>query len=940
MIISGGTVDEIKICENAYVSSVSVRIEGDAKVDQLVVGCNKDEYGEFDEATIISESNRRTKISMGYSGGQIVSDAVSNLDKYMMIKINGDTLEGITQFEGLPGCLVNNMKRINLHAPGGLFDDNDRDSLVYNAEFLDSSGEVIYEIDPSLLPIPKRDGYVFKGWSTDEEALFIESSIGEYVNDLYAVWQNASNPMPFDLFIQFNGVKQGEIELNPIGGACTVEIPSEYDKNQGVFIIGRNAKGEKINVPVKIGSNGIGYAKIESTSYDGNNSHTYIVNLVERARLNQTIENQVQFSLEAWDGITTDEFDEPVLTTLFYEGKWSDEGIVIEVPYGTIENGFVKVTGFVNKEGITINGQDWLDECLDLNKEYFEYHVKDINNNKEKTYKFKIVESNGESAELNELWIGFGDVNGQYYHSERIDLSKSEGKETKIYVPYYYNEEIGINTFDVGFNNIDNIKIEGLDDIFSYNGEAEKTINVKTTSANGKVHKTYKLKIIRDTKGNSTELKSLSLSIGKFLDEDGETIEEIAVKDIDLEEAMTEAGATLVVPEEFDVKQGYYELEAITKMGAGIYVEKKEPYSNFIYWNPDIYMKPADYNKTSDTLEFEIISANGEHKQKYKVTVYQKGKGPEYDVGSSEDNASNLFEDKEKIRFAGLERVETSILVADGLKKSWSVEKFKNIIVASGSDYPDALTGSYLAKVKEAPVILVRMDKDTELMAKEYIDDNLQKGGTVYILGGVGAVSERFEKSIGKQNVKRLYGDNRYQTNLAILDEAEINSEEILICSGKDYADSLSASAVGKTIMLVGDNFTGEQSKYLKGLDTNQIYIVGGIGAVNKNIENNSKKYANVARVYGDNRYTTSVAVAKKFFKKKCENIVLARAYDFPDGLSGGPLAMAIGSPLLLVENIGYRDTAEYAGKAEVNRVAVLGGPSLISDKVVNNIIN
>ena len=120
-------------------------------------------------------------------------------------------------------------------------------------------------------------------------------------------------------------------------------------------------------------------------------------------------------------------------------------------------------------------------------------------------------------------------------------------------------------------------------------------------------------------------------------------------------------------------------------MGAGIYVEKKEPYSNFIYWNPDIYMKPADYNKTSDTLEFEIISANGEHKQKYKVTVYQKGKGPEYDVGSSEDNASNLFEDKEKIRFAGLERVETSILVADGLKKSWSVEKFKNIIVASGS---------------------------------------------------------------------------------------------------------------------------------------------------------------------------------------------------------------------------------------------------------------
>lgn len=39
-----------------------------------------------------------------------------------------------------------------------------------------------------------------------------------------------------------------------------------------------------------------------------------------------------------------------------------------------------------------------------------------------------------------------------------------------------------------------------------------------------------------------------------------------------------------------------------------------------------------------------------------------------------------------------------------------------------------------------------------------------------------------------------------------------------------------------------------------------------------------------------------------KFCTKDCETVVLAYAQNFPDGLSGGSLALSLNAPLLLVD--------------------------------------
>ena len=303
----------------------------------------------------------------------------------------------------------------------------------------------------------------------------------------------------------------------------------------------------------------------------------------------------------------------------------------------------------------------------------------------------------------------------------------------------------------------------------------------------------------------------------------------------------------------------------------------------------------------------------------------------------------SVFEGKNMVRFAGDTRYETALKTADALKKSLKVDKFSDIIVADGNNYPDALAGSYLAKVKNAPLVLVDRSVASEKMIGEYIEKNLSDKGTVYLLGGSDVVTERFEKSLKGTDAKRLAGDTRYETNLEILNEAKASKEDLLACTGEGFADSLSASAVGKPILLVDNRgLTKAQKTYLDKANVQDIYLIGGADVVSDKVGKELKSYdkdSKTERIAGDNRYKTSVAVAKAFFPDKCDTVVLAYGMKFPDGLAGGPLAISMESPLLLVEDTAYADAKAYGSSVGISRLAVLGGTDVISDATAKRIL-
>lgn len=282
-------------------------------------------------------------------------------------------------------------------------------------------------------------------------------------------------------------------------------------------------------------------------------------------------------------------------------------------------------------------------------------------------------------------------------------------------------------------------------------------------------------------------------------------------------------------------------------------------------------------------------------------------------------------------RLFGENRFETAFAVADALKARLGVERFGTVILASGTNFPDALSGTYLAAVKQAPILL-SYNETYNSMAKDYIRENLIPGGTIYLLGSEGAVPESLRAGLEDFHIKRLGGGNRFETNLEILREAGVAGKEILVCTGTGFADSLSASAAGLPILLVHDSLYEDQRAFLEECCRGSSYtVIGSEGAVSSGVMAEISCYGIVRRIGGGNRFETSVRIAEEFFPD-ARSAVLAYAWNYPDGLCGGGLAAAMDAPLILTME-GYEAQAEgYARSRGITKGSVLGSGALIPD--------
>ncbi len=293
-------------------------------------------------------------------------------------------------------------------------------------------------------------------------------------------------------------------------------------------------------------------------------------------------------------------------------------------------------------------------------------------------------------------------------------------------------------------------------------------------------------------------------------------------------------------------------------------------------------------------------------------------------------------------RIAGTDRCQTARLVANKMLKVKGISKFNAFLYTNGDNFADALAGSYLSVKKTAPILLYRESGRAQNLS--YIKNNLASGGTVYILGGYTAVPAAVENELKNAGikVKRLKGNDRFETNILILKEADFTGGEILVCTGYNFADSLSASATGKPILLV-NNGTGKlttgQKNYLNSLSKKSFTIIGGTSAVSDTLASALRSYGSVGRISGANRYETSVKVAQKYFSSP-KGAVLAYAQNFPDGLCGGPLAYMCGMPLILTANGSTAAAESYVDSKGITKGYVLGSNTLISSASANTIFN
>lgn len=132
----------------------------------------------------------------------------------------------------------------------------------------------------------------------------------------------------------------------------------------------------------------------------------------------------------------------------------------------------------------------------------------------------------------------------------------------------------------------------------------------------------------------------------------------------------------------------------------------------------------------------------GETGELYTVAEYRARLQAAIDDAAKPDDTPQLDPERYN-RIAGDNRYETAVKVADQIKLIRGEQYFSTIIVACGDNYADALSGGYLAKVKQAPILLT--NKYNEAYVTDYIQKNLREDGTVYLLGGTGVVSQKLE---------------------------------------------------------------------------------------------------------------------------------------------------------------------------------------------------
>ncbi|HZK55691.1 MAG TPA: cell wall-binding repeat-containing protein [Desulfosporosinus sp.] len=185
-------------------------------------------------------------------------------------------------------------------------------------------------------------------------------------------------------------------------------------------------------------------------------------------------------------------------------------------------------------------------------------------------------------------------------------------------------------------------------------------------------------------------------------------------------------------------------------------------------------------------------------------------------------------------RIAGNDRYETSIKIAQQLGPVTSVA------VVSGDGFADGLSIGAIAAKLNMPVILMPGGTIPANVSAYLATQNIKNS---YVIGGTSVVSDSVMRQL--PNAQRLSGDDRYATNIAVLDKFDSNfgSKQICIAAGSGFADALAGSGyAAKTnspIVLVGNSLSSSTRNYLtSNVSGKTVNILGGEAAVSSSMFN------------------------------------------------------------------------------------------------------
>ena len=291
-------------------------------------------------------------------------------------------------------------------------------------------------------------------------------------------------------------------------------------------------------------------------------------------------------------------------------------------------------------------------------------------------------------------------------------------------------------------------------------------------------------------------------------------------------------------------------------------------------------------------------------------------------------------------RLSGQTRYETAVSVSQRYSPGVPVA-----FVATGTDFPDALSAAAAAAELGGPLLLTQ---PTQLPASVTTELTRLQPQRIYVVGGTGVVSAGVATALSRvATTQRLAGADRYATADAIIRTAFPKADHAIIATGRSFPDALAATGAAGTrhapiILVDGTQTTVAKTTLdrLSSIGATSISIAGGASVVSSGIQAQlTRAGMTVTRYGGATRYETAALLNKAYFPAGSSTTsFLATGRDFADALAAGALAGRLAAPLELsartcVDPVVGDQLSTLAATSSV----VMGGAAVVSQAAALN---
>ncbi|WP_139344482.1 cell wall-binding repeat-containing protein [Rathayibacter sp. VKM Ac-2630] len=290
-------------------------------------------------------------------------------------------------------------------------------------------------------------------------------------------------------------------------------------------------------------------------------------------------------------------------------------------------------------------------------------------------------------------------------------------------------------------------------------------------------------------------------------------------------------------------------------------------------------------------------------------------------------------------RLAGTDRQGTAVEVSKSIFKP----NVPVVYIATGSNFPDALSAGPAAAKQGGPLLLVDADSVSKVVTDEL---TRLAPKNIVVVGSALSVSDRLLGQLSAYapagKTVRVGGVDRYDTSRQLIQRVfgSSGSSDAWLATGEKFPDALSASAAAGSsdapvILVNGGLPTADATtqRIVSGLRVADLTIAGSPLSVSTGIENSLVGPAKT-RIGGTDRYDTSEQLNRAAFKN-APTAFFATGEKFPDALAGAAAAGYANAPLFAVRpDCVPRAVLTDLKNAGTTRVVLLGGEGTLSEAV------